>query len=342
MELGGFIIRRVFSGMLVVLSVFIIGCWLIRQIPDAPAELELEGLHDPSWEFRSNENLPFFYWSVQADSILPYVCRMGWNGMSNQFHRTLTGYLSLDFGKSKLDGVPVLTKFLDALPWSVSIQLPAILLLFLLGIGWSIHAVVKPSKWYVRLINSLLIFLHSIPGFWLATVLLLLFANTQYLSIFPTGMQNLRVDHPMLALFTHPHYFILPILCLVLPSLAFLVQLLCNNMQQQMEHLVWTRAVSTGMKTKRAIFKEILPLALIPLGGWFAAILPALFSGSVILEQIFSIPGLGRLLYQAISNRDWPVVQFIFLVSGFSTVLGFVAADLLIRKWDPRHLKDQS
>ncbi|MBK9108894.1 MAG: ABC transporter permease [Saprospiraceae bacterium] len=162
------------------------------------------------------------------------------------------------------------------------------------------------------------------------------FANATYFKWFPTGMQSINTKDPFYSWLYHPSYFFLPLVCLVLPALAYLVHMLRNGLMESMESPFWIKAISTGVSFRRALISEALPQASIPLAGWLAGILPALFSGSVIIEQIFSIPGLGRLLYLSIYARDWPVVQFLFFFSSALTILGFIAADFLIRILDPR------
>jgi ABC-type dipeptide/oligopeptide/nickel transport system permease component len=103
-----------------------------------------------------------------------------------------------------------------------------------------------------------------------------------------------------------------------------------------MHHLFWTRAISTGQTKQSALWTEALPLAMIPLIAWLAGIFPALISGSLIIEQIFGIPGLGRLMYLSIYLRDWPVVQFIFMLAAFLTIAGFIITDILLQLVDPR------
>lgn len=340
--MDGFIIKRVISGTGVILCVFILGLWLIRFIPTAQPKVDFEESPVSDLNYQTQMKPDLFYWSVRVHPENPWILYWKWNGNNNLVYQELSSYLKGDFGRSKVDGVPVAQKFLKALPWSISIQAPAIILLIFVGIWWSVESLLHPGKWYVRILDACLLMLHSMPAFWLATLMLLFFANTQFLSIFPTGMQQISSENPLRMLITQPVYFILPIICLVLPSLAYLVQLLRNNLARQMDQLVWIRALSTGMKQRQILLREALPNAAVPLAGWFSAIIPALFSGSVLIEQIFSIPGLGRLLFQAISSRDWPTVQFIFLISGTTTVIGFIMADLFVRKLDPRLLKNQA
>lgn len=331
-----YLIKRLVSGVGILLCVLLLGIWMIDQIPGDhtdyyPEEYQAETLIPTKGSKRA-----LFYWSFLTQGTQHKEFSLKWNGLNNTFHQTLSNYLSFNFGNSSIDGLAVLSKFKQAFPWSVAVQLPAILLLLGLGVWISIESTLNDGRWYIRWMDRCLLVFNSVPGFWLATLLLFFFANASYFKWFPTGMQSINNKNPFYCWFQHPDYFFLPLMCLVLPSLAYLVHILRNGLKESMESPFWIKSISTGVSPRRALFSEALPQASIPLAGWAAGILPALFSGSVIIEQIFSIPGLGRLLYLSIYARDWPVVQFLFIFSAALTILGFIAADFMIRILDPR------
>jgi peptide/nickel transport system permease protein len=338
----GFIIRRLFSGFLLLLLILLISIWMIRLIPGSYEELMKEE-NNPSLEnsFAHVLNLPIFYFTIIPDkqvandlkSMLPIF---RWNGFNNEFHQKLTAFASFNFGKSLIDGIDVKNKFRSALPWSLILQIPAIILVLVLSIWIAFRRIRFPGSIPMKAIDNTLVWFHSIPGFWFATILLLLFANPDALHWFPSGLQAVSSNNPLTLWIYYPQYLILPLLCLVLPALAYLVRLVKNGLESSLQKLFWKRALSSGLTFNQALYKEALPVALIPLIAWFAGIFPALISGSLIIEQIFSIPGLGRLMYLSISMRDWPVVQFLFLLGSAMTIIGFIISDVLLRFVDPR------
>lgn len=333
-----FIIKRIFSGLLVILGILASGLWMISQIPGSYRDLsDLEPIENNVKEFSKAEtSIPLFYFGVLSKLGRDKSLDLHWNGNQNLFHQTLSAYLKLDFGNSSIDGVPVGEKFAQAFPWSLAVQLPAILILLLLGVFLSIESSLRGDRLWVRLADNLLLVFTSVPGFWMATLLLFFFANTAYLKWFPSGMQAINNHNPFYCWIRYPQYFVLPIICLVLPSLAYLIRILKAGLKENMDSLHWTRVLSSGVSSRRALFVDALPQASIPFTVWMAGILPAIFSGSVVIEQIFSIPGLGRLMYISIYTRDWPVVQFLFFFTAVLTVLGFMVSDIIIRYLDPR------
>lgn len=315
-----------------------LGLWVIRQIPGSYEEIAtwdaaLEQTADAS---REEGPVPGFYWSTGSLFLNSGGPFLQWNGTRNAFHQWACRYAAMDFGHSLVDGLPVKEKFRRALPWSMALQLPAIVLLLLLSVWLALEAVMRSGSWTMAMADRALTGLYAVPGFWLATLLLLIFANPECIQVLPTGMQGAPSANPYRLWWVAPKYFLLPLLCLVLPSLAYLQRLVRNGLLEHLEKPHWKRALSTGLPFRKALLVEALPAALPPLVTWMAGVLPALVSGSVIIEQIFSIPGLGRLLYQSIAVRDWPVVQFLFFLGSTFTVLGFMVSDLLLRWMDPR------
>ncbi|MCC6753586.1 MAG: ABC transporter permease [Saprospiraceae bacterium] len=332
-----FILSRFITGAFAFMAILWLGLWIIRQIPGSHAELA-------AWEAEAEQStpagqeapLPGFYWSIGSIFSKSRGPFLQWNGTGNSFHLWACRYAKMDFGNSLVDGLPVKEKFRRALPWSMALQLPAIALLLLLSVWLALEAVMRSGSWSMAIADRLLTGLYAVPGFWLATVLLLLFANAECLQILPTGMHGAPSPNPYRLWWVAPQYYLLPLLCLVLPSLAYLQRLVRNGLLEHLQKPHWKRALSTGLPIRTALLMEALPAALPPLVTWMAGVLPALVSGSVIIEQIFSIPGLGRLLYQSIAVRDWPMVQFLFFLGSALTVLGFMCSDLLLRWLDPR------
>lgn len=337
-----YILERLGYGIMKLFFIVVIGIWIIRLIPGS--YLHFNAFYENRSEditLQHSPDLPLFYigYSINPQSSFGFC--LNWNGTNNEVHALLNSYLKLQFGNSIIDGVPVLEKFKKALPWTLVLQLPAIILLIFFSIYYSIHSLLNKNSKIYQLTDRILMLFHAVPGFWLATLLLLFFANPDFLSWFPPGMQSAHLQSPFSLWFSHVHYLILPLLCLILPAMAYLIKLIRNGLLATTEMEFWKRAVSTGISYKFALYKEALPIAAIPLASWFAGVFPALLTGSIIIEQIFSIPGLGRLMFHSIFTRDWPMVQFLFIISSLVTLLGFLLSDIIIRQLDPR-IKYQS
>ncbi|MBK9722457.1 MAG: ABC transporter permease [Saprospiraceae bacterium] len=337
-----FIAKRLLSGFFMLLVIFFISIWMIRLIPGSYEELIMADEKQSLEYNKSSQNtLPLFYFSMLPEqeiifnglNVFPHFI---WNGLQCSFHQKLKQYVSMDFGNSLIDQVPVKTKISKAFPWSLALQIPALFIVIILSFWVAYRSVRFPNSKWMQSIGLILVWLHSVPGFWLATLLLLLFANPDALHLFPAGMQGVASKNPFEIWIYFPNYYILPLCCLVIPSLAYLTRFIKNGLEESIQKPYWTRALSSGLSWKQALRKEALPNALIPLIVWVSGIFPALISGALIIEQIFSIPGLGRLMFQSISSRDWPVVEFLFLLGAMMTILGFLISDFLLRYFDPR------
>ncbi|MEO6189167.1 MAG: ABC transporter permease [Saprospiraceae bacterium] len=286
---------------------------------------------------------PIFYWSVlprftkeekldpsslPLSGILPVF---KWNGIHNVYHEWLT-----QTSYSLRDSKDVSAKVFEAIQWTLVIQIPALILIFILGIylaEWSVKS--KNNNAGIRVTKILTAF-HSVPVFWLASLLLIFFTGQGFLHIFPSSFVSADVVSPFEFWTTKIHYIILPLIAIVLPALAVIYNLARNNILSNMEKPFWKRTMSSGLSQNEAIKQEARPLAMIPLIAWIASAIPFLISGSIIIENIFSIPGTGRLLFQSIGFRDWPVVHALFMLASFLTILGIQIAELVQLKLDPR------
>jgi peptide/nickel transport system permease protein len=250
-----------------------------------------------------------------------------WNGTNNQFHRWFTGILHGDWGTSIKDSQPVWTRLSKSLGWTLSLNIPSILILVFISIKLGITIARFISYLSVRVVFWILNVLYAIPVF--------------VLGVFVLGIAskaNLRYD-PIMFESVEPSYYIsfqhfanlwLPAICLILPSLAILsrqVSLLISiESRKPYAIYLWLR----GVKTKKIYSRYLLKNALLPLSSDLAKLIPAVISGSLLLEIIFNVPGMGRLLYESIYARDWPLLNGVLLLSASFAVIGVLISDLLL------------
>lgn len=340
--MGVFILKRLIGSLMTLLLIFFISSWIISLIPGSYDDLiKADEFNSELKQSSTQIKSTIFYFSIfpdkgRVENWSDYLPDFKWNGLQNSFHNKLVSFCTFQFGYSIIDRVSVSEKIGKALPWSFALQLPAIIFVIIISIFIASKSILYPDSKLLKILNLLLLWIHSIPGFWLATILLFLFANPDVLPLFPSGMQSISFIHPFKLWILYPQYYILPLLCLVIPSLAYLTRFIKNGLEDSLQRPFWIRALSSGLSVKQALKSEAMPHALIPLIVWLSGIFPALISGSLIIEQIFSIPGLGRLMYQSIAIRDWPVVEVLFILGSFMTILGFFISDVLLRVFDPR------
>ena len=129
---------------------------------------------------------------------------------------------------------------------------------------------------------------------------------------------------------------VLPVFCLTYGSLAFITQQMRNAMLEVLEQDFIRTARAKGLPERQVIWKHALRNALFPIITLFGAVFPAMMAGSVVIESIFNLPGMGKLAVESIRNQDWPVVYAILLLSASLTMAGLLISDWLYAMADPR------
>ena len=183
--------------------------------------------------------------------------------------------------------------------------------------------------------------LYAVPAFFVATLLIMLFANPDLIKWFPSsGVAPAEGFDKSLSFWkiirTSIPYLILPLICYTYGSLAFLSRAIRSGVQEEMKKAYILTARAKGLQENDVIWKHAFRNALFPLITILAYVLPGIIGGSVILETIFSIPGLGSEIINAVFNQDYPVIIAVFLITGLLTMTGYFLADILYSLADPR------
>ena len=273
---------------------------------------------------------PLFYFARAADGPGQPSVRWRWNGRHNQYHRWLMALLHGDLGASVRDGRPVATRLGAALACTVPLTGMAAALALALGLKLGLALACRP--WWRRPVLALLAVLQALPLFVLATGILLLLANPDALNWFPTYDQADTGNRfiPLGA------YLVLPLVCLVLSALPELTLQLEAALTQELSAGYAATARAKGLSMKRLTRRHALRNALLPVLPLVADLLPALVAGAVVVEVVFSLPGMGRLLAEAAATRDYPVLVGGVLVAGAARLLALLLADAGARWLDPR------
>lgn len=267
---------------------------------------------------------------------------------NNQYHRWLfgdgvysKGIIRGDFGYSYRSGQAVSEIISSRIGWSVLLTLTSVLLAFLISIPLGLRAAAKPGSFFDRGSATTLFLLYSVPSFWMAAVLLMTFSNPDVLAWFPVSGVKPVTGYPDDASFlerasiTVP-YLILPLICYTYGALAFLSRTLRASMLEILGMDFIRSARAKGLSENRVVNHHGFRNALLPLITVIASVFPAAVGGSVIIETIFAIPGLGNEVFLASRAHDLPVVVAVFCLTGFLTMLGILIADLLYTWADPR------
>jgi len=225
----------------------------------------------------------------------------------------------------------------EALPITLMINLLGILIIFSISIVLGTLASVRQNTWVDRSITLFVFIGFAIPGFWLA--LLLMYWTgvvNQWLPIsglHSPGYLNLSSMAQFLDLLKH---LALPVFISSLSGLAGISLYVRNGMLEVLNQDFITTARAKGINEQRVVFVHALKNAILPLITIVGLSIPGLIGGSVIAESIFAIPGMGKLFYDAVLMRDFPVIMGILTIGSFLTLIGNLLADLGYAWADPR------
>jgi len=244
-----------------------------------------------------------------------------------------------DFGNSFKDHQPVLEKIRDTLPNTILLNLASLFLIYLIAVPIGIFSAVKQYSLFDK-ISTVFVFIGmAIPSFWLALLLILVFSvKLAWLPI--SGMHSLYFQFQNLSFWAKAgdifRHALLPVIVLSLSGLAWLSRYTRSSMLEIIRQDFIITARAKGLSERKVIFKHALRNALLPIVTILGLSLPGLISGSVIVETIFAWPGMGRLAYQAVLARDYPVIMGASVFSVFLLLFGNLIADLLYAVVDPR------
>jgi len=299
-------------------------------------------------------DLPLFYFSVgtmaDADKTLAldnnswkkYVPVIHYYGGHNQYHHWLYNIIFRgDFGISYQTQLPVIQEIKSRLPWSFTLSFLSIILAFGISIPVGMYAARYREKFFDKASSVVLFILYAIPNFFAATLLLVFFANPGFFNWFPeSGVQdavNFNNNWPIWTKIIHwIPYLVLPIITYTYSSIALLSRQMRAGAVEIFDYDFIKTARAKGLTESKILWKHVFRNALMPVITIFANVFPAAFVGSIIIESIFALPGMGREIYEAILNYDYPAIVAIFTIFGFLTLVGYLVADILYALVDPR------
>ncbi len=262
-------------------------------------------------------------------------------GLDQPLHRQylnwLRRFLSFDLGHSFVDGEAVSQKIVHRLPITLVINLLSLMLIVLISFPIGILSATQQYSWFDRLTTFLVYIGFALPHFWVALLLMLLFGVT--LGWLPlSGYQSLTIASMSMGekLIDWTRHLILPVFTSSLAGLAGYSRYLRSEMLEVIRQDYIRTARAKGLSEKTVIFRHALRNALIPVVTLLGLELPGLIGGSVIIETLFAIPGMGQLSYQAVLARDYPVIMGLTFFGAILTLAGNFIADLSYAWINPR------
>lgn len=254
--------------------------------------------------------------------------------LPERFAKWIGRVARLDFGESFVDRRPVLERIGEALPYTLLLNGIALLLTLGIAVPLGVSAGGRPEGPFDRTSGALLFALYSLPAFWAALLLQTLFSvKLGWLPLYGVASDAPGTGGRILDRAAH---LVLPVVCLTYGSLAFFARLIRASVAETRVADYVLAARARGLSRREALWRHAFRNALLPLVTLLGLVVPGLLSGSVIIERIFAWPGLGRLYFDSILSRDYPVVLALSLLGAVATLVLTLAADVAAAAVDPR------
>jgi peptide/nickel transport system permease protein len=332
-----YLLKRLLLMIPTFIGITIIGFLIMRLAPGDPAELRASGGLGAaagggiSVEKRGSVDEAMAQWRAQYGLDKP---------LHVQYAVWLKNLVTLDFGESFKDSQSVWTKIAERLPVTIKLNVWSILVVYLVAIPLGVYSATHPNSWGDKTTTLAAFILFAVPLVWAATMAIVFICGGDFYYLFPPGGLE-SIDYSdnwsIWRKFTDRAWHIfLPVVLLSYDGFAGLSRYMRASMLEVLAQDYVQVARAKGLPEKTVLLKHVLRNSLIPQVTILASILPGLIGGSVIIETIFSIPGLGQLGFESVLARDYPTVLALFTVSAVLTLIGILLSDLLLAVVDPR------
>jgi peptide/nickel transport system permease protein len=247
--------------------------------------------------------------------------------------------LRLDFGTSTRNDLPVLQVIGDHLAVSLILATAALLLFYVVAVPLGVLAGALADRPAGRAFNYVFGVLYSLPSFWVALLLMMFLCGGDYLALFPVTGLNSVDDLPRnmwAVLADRMWHLVLPVICISYGGIGYVARQVQSATTECLGADFLLAARAKGLSRFVILRRHVLPHALLPVVALTAQFFPALFAGSVVVETVFSLPGMGRLTLDSVLARDYPVLLAVGLLSAAASLSGGFLVEWLLRLWQPR------
>jgi peptide/nickel transport system permease protein len=323
--MGAFILRRLLGAIPLLLGVATLIFFVLALAPGDPTSAYL----NPNIPTEVVEQLRRNFGLDQPI----YIRYLKWLG----------AFFTGNFGFSLAQSRPVADILMEALPNTLILASAALFLVFLVGVLIGVLQAVRQNTFVDGFLSVVSLFFYSMPSFWLAMMLMLIFALKAHewnwpIALPPTGVTS--VDYDFLSRGEQVRdriaHLVLPVMTLTLALAAGIARYTRGQMLEVIRQDFVRTARAKGLPERTVIMKHALRNSLIPVVTLLGLYLPLLFSGAVFIEVIFAWPGMGRVIVDAIFQRDYPLVMATSFIFAVMVVLGNLLADVLYAVVDPR------
>lgn len=341
MNIGVYLIRRLLLAVPTLIGITLVCFVIINMAPGGPIEQQLQAMRfGGAMGGGEGVSMGGAGESGVNEEILQMMKEYyGFDKpLLHRYGIWIKNILTLDFGRSYTYEMPVWDLIVSRVPISLQFGITSLILTYLVSVLLGVLKAVTHGSKFDLISSSVLFVLYSIPALILGIILIVFVAGRDG-SWFPLG--GVVSDHHAYLSFwgqvvDRIRHFILPLLCYMVGSFTFLTLLMKNSMLDVINMDYVRTARAKGLDEKKVIFKHVFRNALIPIVTGMTGILTVFFAGSIIVEQIFNINGMGLLSYQSLLARDYPVIMAMIFIQALLYLMGRLVVDLLYMVVDPR------
>ena len=253
-----------------------------------------------------------------------------------QFFSWVSSILQLDFGISFSSGEMVKNEILSRMPITLILNIVSMVLIFIISLYFGIKSALNKNSFFDKFTGQLSLLSFSMPSFYLALLLVLIFAiNFEILPI--AGLHSVPNDGSLKYYLDYAWHLVLPIFIIVFGGIGSLILYIRSLTIEILKSDYIFFAKARGLTQKQILRYYILPNLYPSVITLLGLSLPGIVGGSVVLETIFSIDGMGLLFYQSALSHDYPVIMGILIIGAFLTLIGNMIADLVLLKLNPNY-----
>jgi peptide/nickel transport system permease protein len=322
-----YIIRRLFLMIPTLLGITIVVFAISRAAPGDPVSLSM----GPGGQLDAQ----------RAANVRE--ARMRLYGLDKPLHiqyvRWLWRVVRLDFGDSIKHHRPVIELIKERLPITLTLNLIAFVIIYSVSLPIGVLAAVRHGRFFDRVSSVILFILWSLPVMWVGQMMIGYLCGPTFINGFPpAGLSSNNAEQlpffPWLA--DRLWHLVLPVMCLTYSGFAYLTKQVRAGMLDNLKADYVRTARAKGLSNAVVIFRHAFRNSIIPVITIMATLLPAMLGGSVIIERIFSVPGMGLLAFEAVTTRDYNVVMAVATMGGVLNLVGLLFGDIAYAIADPR------
>ena len=254
--------------------------------------------------------------------------------LTQQYLDWVKNILTLNFGISFVTGQDVSSEILKRLPVTLSMNIIALISVFIISLYLGIKSALNFEKKSDYIIRQIALFSFSMPSFYLALIFIIIFSVN--LDIFPiAGLHSIEEKTGFANLLDMAWHLFLPITVMIFVGLGSMIIYIRSLTLEILKSDYYYFALSRGLSESQLLRYYIFPNLLPPIITLLGLSLPGLIGGSVILESIFGIEGMGQLFFMSALSRDYPIIMGTLMITSFLTLMGNMVADLILLKLNP-------